>query len=190
MRTDELAAQLGRSAQAVYVHAQALGLKKSAAYLASEAPHRNKTRNAGCFRKGLTPWNKGRKGYCVPGSEKGWFKKGEKPLNTWKPIGTETVTKDGYLVRKVSDNGGYNNDDWKFVHHLVWEKKHGPVPPGHVLGFRNGNKRDFRLSNLVLRSFAENMRLNTIHRYPAELKKTIRALGKLRRTIRRKDEEN
>lgn len=189
-RTKDLAKRFGRPIYSVHNHAHALGLKKSDAFLKTECYRYNGQGGiAYRFPKGHKPWNAGMKGLNHPGSRRTQFKKGGKPLNTWKPIGTETVTKDGYLVRKVTDFGGYNNDDWKFVHHLVWEKRRGPVPPGHVLGFKNGNKRDFRFSNLVLRTFAENMRLNTIHRYPVELKKTIRALAKLRRTIRRKEDE-
>jgi len=65
----------------------------------------------------------------------------------------------------------------------VWEEAGGEVPPGHVLVFRNGNKRDIRPENLELITRAENARRNSIHRYPPELRAAMRTAGKLRRKI-------
>ncbi|HBR31935.1 MAG TPA: HNH endonuclease, partial [Clostridiales bacterium] len=42
----------------------------------------------GRFPKGHIPANKGKKGFHVPGSEKGWFKEGHMPINH-KPVGSE-----------------------------------------------------------------------------------------------------
>jgi hypothetical protein len=191
-RSDAIGRDLGRPTHQVYQTAARLGLHKSKAYLKSGLPDINKKGNAGSFSKGHSSWNKGRKGFHTPGSEKGWFKKGQKPANTWKPIGTEVVTKDGYLVRKVTDVGGYNNDDWKFVHHLVWEKHSGRrVPPGHALIFKNGNKRDFRFSNLELITRRELMQKNTFHNYPQPIKDIIHVRAALTRAINeRKKHEN
>nr|WP_288356107.1 HNH endonuclease signature motif containing protein [uncultured Pseudomonas sp.] len=87
-------------------------------------------------------------------------------------------SKEGYLQRKVTDTG-YPPRDWKGVHILLWEEAHGPVPSGHCLAFRDGNKRNITLENLELITRAERMRRNTIHRYPPELKGAIRTLGRL-----------
>ena len=62
------------------------------------------TGRTGCFRRGQVPPNKGQKGYCAPGSEKGWFKPGVRQgvaTKLYQPIGTERVSKDGYRERKV-----------------------------------------------------------------------------------------
>ena len=56
----------------------------------------------GHFEKGHIPANKGKKGYCSPGSEKGWFKNGQMPHNH-VPVGTEAMTTDGYLKIKVAE---------------------------------------------------------------------------------------
>lgn len=51
------------------------------------------------------------------------------------------------------------------------------------MAFRDGDRRNVTLDNLECVSRAENMRRNTIHRYPPELKQAIRAVAKLRRTL-------
>ena len=106
---------------AVKNRATTLGLKKDPGYMASKP---------GCFRPGQTSWNKGLS--YQPGGRiaENQFKPGHKP-QTWVPVGTEAVDKDGYLKLKVSDDrtvpSRYN---WKFVHVMKWEEYHGqPVPP-------------------------------------------------------------
>lgn len=137
---------------AVKNRATTLGLKKDPGYMASKP---------GCFRPGQTSWNKGLS--YQPGGRiaENQFKPGHKP-QTWVPVGTEAVDKDGYLKLKVSDDrtvpSRYN---WKFVHVMKWEEYHGqPVPPKHVVRLKDGNKRNFERENLVLVSMAENAILN------------------------------
>lgn len=98
------------------------------------------------------------------------------------PIGTERVTDDGIRQRKVRDDGPTHRR-WKSVHAITWEEAHGEVPAGHLVVFRDRNTQNIELGNLELVSRAENMRRNTIHRYPPELKSTIRQLSKLKRAI-------
>ena len=43
-------------------------------------------------------------------------------------------------------------------HRVVWEKAHGPIPPGMVVHHKNHDKRDNRLENLELMSRAEHAR--------------------------------
>ncbi|MNR41009.1 hypothetical protein D3C85_1593470 [compost metagenome] len=71
----------------------------------------------------------------------------------------------------------------KSVHSLIWEEANGEIPTGHIVVFRDRNSQHLVLENLELVSRAENMRRNTIHRYPPELKDTIRLLGKLKKKI-------
>lgn len=37
-----------------------------------------------------------------------------------------------------------------YLHHVVWEKANGPIPPGHKPAFRDGNHRNCALENLEL----------------------------------------
>lgn len=64
----------------------------------------------GRFEKGLIPHNKGQKGVCAKGAEKGWFKKGQIPINH-KPVGSERITKDGYIMLKVAEP-----NKWRLKH--------------------------------------------------------------------------
>lgn len=189
--TKTLAERLGVSAAAVYSKAYGLGLKKSKAYLDSPAACRlDGFVGSSCrFKKGHKPHNAGKKGWQAGGNaRKTQFQpghRGGKAAALYKPIGSERITMDGYLQRKVND-GMPLQQRWKMVHNLIWEEAMGSIPKGHIVVFRNGNKQDLCVENLELISRAENMRRNTIHRYPPELKSTIRLAGKLRRAI---DEE-
>lgn len=188
--TGQIARDLGRPTHRVLAKAQALGLRKSDEHRARigqrcgqevqefGAAHR--------FAKGMTPWNKGQKGRPSTGRMKETqFRKGNRP-HTWVPVGTEQV-RDGYLWRKVTDFGGRH--DWKQVHVMLWEEHNGPIPDGQILCFKDGNKQNIVLDNLEPITRAERMRRNTIHRYPPELKDAIRAVGKLKRTIREIEHE-
>ena len=69
-----------------------------------------------------------------------------------KPIGTERVSRDGYVEVKVADRPSRQdcNDNWRMRHHLVWEEANGePVPPHTVIVFADGDKRNFDPGNLV-----------------------------------------
>lgn len=188
-QTADLAKKLGRSLSSVYQHARSLGLGKTdAAKRKYGCWFSGKEGAAYRFKKGHKTWNAGKKGWQAGGGAKDTqFKKGQKPVNTWLPIGTEVTDPDGYLKRKVADTGN-RRKDWKFVHVILWEKLKGPIPRGHFVVFKNRNNADIRLRNLMLVDRAEHMKRNTIYRYPPELVRTIKALAKLRRKIDEKQE--
>jgi hypothetical protein len=193
--TREIAATLGRTLTTVYQQARALGLEKSEAYLASPAACRlRRGDNIGAayrFKPGQVPANKGlrRPGWSPGRMKETQFKKGVRggvAEKLWKPIGTERISKDGYLERKI------NNDlplqrRWRAVHLILWEEAHGPLPAGYAVAFKNGDKSDIRLDNLELITRAELMQRNTIHHLPTELKEVIHLKGRLLRRIRRKE---
>jgi hypothetical protein len=178
-----------RDERAIYSKASSMGLARSAEYMASEHACRlRKGDNVGAefrFRPGQTPWNKGMAGLQFEGSKPTQFKKGNRP-HTWAPIGTEQI-RDGYLWRKITDNGGRH--DWRQVHVMLWEEHHGPLPTGLILVFRDRNKTNIQIDNLELITRAENCRRNSIHRYPPELKEVIRLQKKVERAIRKRADE-
>lgn len=203
--TEDVARQLGRTLRAVYARAKQAGLAKSAAYLASPAACRLGHGQGGAtrFAKGHVPANKGlrRPGWGPGRMKESQFKKGERrgvANRVWKPIGTERITVDGYLERKVHDDApeGVTQQEanrlrqrrWRLVHLIVWEEANGPVPRGYAVTFKNGDKRDIRLDNLTLITRRELMKRNSIHNLPKPLAQTIQLLGALNRQIRKRKE--
>jgi hypothetical protein len=187
----EIAVQLGRRASQVYTRADKLGLKKepqavrAAAQRAIANPEHGGRQH--WFKAGNQAWNSGKNFNAGGNAPKSRFKPGHTP-HTIKPIGTVRVSQN-LLAVKLSDTG-YTNHDWANLHVLVWQSQHGPVPPGHLVIFADGNTRNFADSNLLLVSRVENMRRNSIHtRLPRELKRTVMALGRLKRKIREKQDQ-
>lgn len=190
--TAAIAARLGRPVSRVYAKASHLGLHKSAAYLASPAAHRldGVVGTASRFQKGQAPANKGlrRPGWHRGRMRETQFQKGVRQgvaVHLYQPIGTERLSKEGYLQRKVNDDFPLQAR-WKAVHTLVWEAANGPVPKSYALVFKNGDKRDIRLDNLELLSRADLMRRNTYHRYPKEIALAIQMRGALVRSINKR----
>ncbi len=107
------------------------------------------------IKPGNVPLNKGTKG--LTGANKTSFKKGQKPPN-WVPIGSERITKDGYIQIKIQE--GKNQHNWRGKHILIWEEYNGPVPKGHKIIFGDGNKCNFDINNLILVTNAQMARLN------------------------------
>ncbi|SEQ44799.1 HNH endonuclease [Treponema bryantii] len=136
----------------------------------------------GHFEKGHVPANKGKKGYCAPGSEKGWFKKGQMPHNH-VPVGTEVMTTDGYLKIKVAEP-----KQWRFKHIMVWEKHNGKVPEGCMISFKDGNHYNCSIENLMCITRNENAILNhqKLRSESAEQTETAVILAKLKHKIQQK----
>ena len=82
------------------------------------------------------------KGTRIPGSEKGWFKKGQMPHNHLE-VGAKAVTKDGYIRVKIAEP-----NYWEFLHLLVWQEANGPIPQDHNIIFLDNNKQNCSLENL------------------------------------------
>ena len=190
MLTSKIAAQLGVSLVQAYSKAAKLGLKKSEAFRASpESCRLRRGDNVGAatrFKPGNQTWNAGMKGLDMgPRSHATRFKKGERrgaAARNWVPIGSERITDDGYLQRKLTDTG-YPPRDWVAVHIIVWTEHHGPVPKGCTVTFKDGNRANVDIANLELLTRRELMARNTVHNYPPELRKVIRLKAVLTRKI-------
>lgn len=152
-----------------------------------------KTGRTGCFVEGNVPPNKGKKGFYAPGSEKGWFKKGNRP-HTYKGPGHEYVDKDGYVYIIVEDGVRYPSCPNRTTrpvlkHRLLWEKKHGSIPNGRVLKCLDGDKTNCDPSNWELIPRALLPRLagrwhQPFDSAPAELKPTLLAIAKVEHAAR------
>lgn len=111
-----------------------------------------------------------------------FFKPGHKLTQAYK-VGTII-----YCQQNPGKNGPWYKQiklitGWKLYHRHVWEKKHGPVPAGHVVTFKDGDSRNCRITNLMVITHAQAMARNTIQRFPKELQGQIKALSLLTRKI-------
>jgi hypothetical protein len=133
----------------------------------------------GRFQKMHIPANKGQKGYHAPGSEKGWFKKGNTPKNH-RQVGSERVDVDGYTLVKTAEP-----NVWELKHKLIWEEKNGRVPEGHILTFLDGNKANITLDNLIIISMAESLEMNRskLRSDNSEFTKTGVLIARIKTTI-------
>lgn len=93
------------------------------------------------FKSGHATWNKGLHG--VNGFSPTRFKKGNRP-QTWKPVGSERVNREGLIEIKVAEPR-----TWRPKQRVIWEAANGPLPSGHVVLFADRNPRNFDLENLL-----------------------------------------
>jgi hypothetical protein len=151
-----------------------------------------KTGRTGQFVKGVRRAdNPARKGHHAAGCEKGWFQKGVRggmATRLYKPIGTERITKDGYIERKVNDDLPLQKR-WQPVQRIAWEAINGPLPDGHSLKCLDGNRQNVDPSNWIAIPRALLPRLNGIHgrdydKAPAELQPLILAITQLEHAAR------
>ncbi len=184
----DLAKHLKCKKSSVENRAQRLGLKKDKAFIADIARERSSDPKHPMhkykFTKGVVPPNKGKKQSeymtveAIERNKATRFKKGHTPHNH-RPIGYERITKDGYRERKVEEPNIF-----KLVHRLVWEENYGEIPEGCNIQFRDGNRANCEINNLYIISRKNQMKQNTIHNYPDNLKKAIRLNSKLNRLIK------
>lgn len=138
--------------------------------------HHLNTGRTGQFQKGQEPPNKGKKGICAAGCEKTWFKKGHIPAN-YRPVGSERVNVDGYIEVKVADP-----NKWKLKHRVVWESVNGKIPKGCIIIFRDNNKTNTNIDNLLLIKRGTHAVLNHtgLCEYSGEFKETAICIAELK----------
>lgn len=191
-KTESIAVDLGMTARGVYQKAAQLGLKKTQTYMESpDACRLRRGDNVGAayrFKPGIQVWNKGMKGLHI-GGEATQFKKGHlggRAADVVQPIGAVRISKDGYLQRKINNDLPFQKR-WRGVHILVWEEINGPLPAGHAICFKDGNKQNVAIENLELVSRADLMRRNTYHQYGKEIAQVIQLKGQITRQINRRE---
>lgn len=134
---------------------------------------RNKIKSGltGWYQRGHEPGNKGKKweDYIPPerleevrkAAAPTQFKKGQKPPNEL-PIGAIVINSYGYKLRKKQMTGTLW-ERWEFLHRAVWEEHNGPIPEGMVVSFRDSNKLNCDISNLMLITKGENAAMSRKH---------------------------
>ena len=97
-----------------------------------------------CTRQGWSNGNTGR------------FEKGHQ-LNKKYEIGEEYLDAYGYMVIKTSLTG---RDRHQQKHRWLWEQANGRVPEDHYVSFKDGDKTNITLDNLILLNKRELACLN------------------------------
>ena len=82
------------------------------------------------------------------------FKKGNKPKN-YRPIGSERITKAGYIEVKVADP-----NKWETKNKIIYKQYYGDIPKGHKVIYADGNKLNNDINNLILVSNSEELIMN------------------------------
>jgi hypothetical protein len=163
----------GRTYSSITGHANVLGIKKSDLFFSLGMGGRiSNSNNIGIdtrFKINKPGWNKGKKQSDYMSPEKiertkaTRFKKGQDPHNT-VPIGTERISKDGYVEIKIRHlkNGDANNKNFVSKHRMIYQEHFGPIPDNYNVEFIDGNRMNFEPSNFILRSKTENFLKNTM----------------------------
>lgn len=196
--TVDLAQVLGTSIKRVLAKANAMGLHKSIEVISATARERTLRPDHGSRRTqikpGQAPWNKGKPGSCGthPHCRATQFKPGMRP-HTWVPIGSHRVV-DGIVERKTSDEPGTHSKRWTPVTRLVWQAAHGPVPEGHSIVFRAGqrttNPDEITVDKLECLSRQQLMHRNSYHtNLPPELARVVQLRGVLSRAINQRTKD-
>ena len=184
-----IAKKLNRSLGSIYSQAKLQNLKKTEEFNRSESSGRMKDGEFGKasrFQKNHVSFNTGKKWddfMTIQGkanSLRTTFKKGHLPKNTLHDgmitTRTDSKTKRTYKFIRIALG------KWQMLHVYNWEQVNGKLPKDKILAFK-GSTDDCSLDNLILITRAENMKRNSIQRYPEEIKQTIRVLTKLKKTI-------
>lgn len=128
------------------------------------------------IKKGSKPLNKGKKWddfmskEAQERSRTTTFKKGHLPKNTLRDkvitIRYDHKNRGGAAYKYIRISLG----KWMPLHKYYWEEKHGPIPAGHCLWFKDGNSLNCDLSNLELITRGENLARNSVDRLAGNVK--------------------
>ena len=191
---------LNRHSGSIVHRAGMLKIEKNPDYLIEITKHLgNGLKKSGAahrFKKGFEPKNKGLKqtDYMTPEAiEKTIstrFKSGQKVHN-------EGADGDIRIRHPHKKRGGkpykfirISKGKWLHLHVYNWIQENGPVPKGFIVAFKNADTMNCDISNLEVLTRAENMKRNAIHNYPEEIKTTLRLISKVKRKIKKYEEQN
>ncbi|MBV5338166.1 MAG: HNH endonuclease [Deltaproteobacteria bacterium] len=168
----ELTSELNQAFQSDFKMSQLVAFVKN---------HNIVSGRTGRYSKGSIPRNKGTKG--LTSRNRTTFSTGQIPPNR-KPLGAERICrKDGFILIKIAEPNPYTpaKTRYKHKHVWVWEQANGPVPEGHAVVFKDSNKLNCELDNLMLLTRTELLSIN-LHGYremPVELKPVILSIAKI-----------
>ncbi len=191
----ELAPLLNRQPKAIWQRAYDLGIRKSRDWLAERARQANLREDHGGrahrFQPGNKPWNRDTEFNAGGRSPETRYAPGNRSgmaVALWQPIGALRL-KDGYLERKINDDFPIHRR-WRGEHLVIWEAVNGPLPKGHAIVFKDGDRTNITMDNLELVTRRELMLRNTVHRHGPEIAALSQLRGALARQINRRTQAN
>ena len=129
--------------------------------------HGIKSGCTGWYQKGHPPGTKGKKQEdyiknpdALARAKATRFKKGDRPGNEL-PVGAVVVNSAGYKIRKKQMEGSLW-ERWEFLHRAVWEENNGPIPEGMVVIFKDNDKLNCDIENLMLVTKGESCALTRL----------------------------
>jgi len=108
----------------------------------------------GQFRKGKTPWNKGKNGYM--GANKTSFKKGSVPKNT-VPVGTITIRQQKNEPQPRKRIKVAEPNKWEPYSRFVWKMNFGDIPDGNIIRHKDGMQLNDDPENLESLTRAQHL---------------------------------
>lgn len=139
--------------------------------------HKIKTGRDTRFVPGQPAYNKGKKvsPEVYAKMERTMFKKGNIPTNH-RPVGSERINVDGYIEYKYAEP-----NKWILKHKMIWQQVFGDVPEGYVIVFKDQNKLNCNIDNLMLvnRKYMPTMSRMNLFTNDAETNETCVNLVKL-----------
>jgi len=174
----------GLSKAIVYKIARKNGIEKSEEFKQKQRENVLKHGANNRYTKGRIPENKGKKWdeFMSPEGQqkslKTCFKKGNTPHNH-RPVCSERINVYGYIEIKTQEPNVF-----ELKHRVIWEQHNGAIPKGCNIQFKDGNRQNCAIENLYMISRENQVRENSIHNYPEDVKKAIRTVSKLSRTIK------
>ena len=143
------------------------------------------------FKKGFTPVNKGKKmsNELKDKVKHTFFKKGNMPHNSYsQESGVITIRTDkrgnDYQFIKLA------HGVWEPLHRHVWQQANGAIPKDYIIIFKDFNTMNCQLQNLDCITKSDNMKRNTIHNLPEEIKANIDLTRLLNRKIKKLTNNN
>lgn len=172
----QLAERMGRSFTGIMGRLGAMGL---------EIPLklREERKAQGMIKTGNVPHNKG---LTMPLEtynkvKRTFFLKGHQPHNTKE--------KNGVVSNRVDKNGRKYNfirvsiGKWIPLARYVWEEKHGALPKGSIVVFKDGNANNCLVENLEAITRKQNVLRNSLYRFGPDIALSFRLLKKLKRKV-------
>lgn len=139
-----------------------------------------KRKKACQFKKGQTPFTKGKKqteymsDSAIERTKATRFKKGSLPHNYKNG---EHLTKDGYVMLSLGES------KTRLKHVYEWEKINGKLPKGHCLACLDGDKTNTNPKNWKLITRVENMYNNSKMNYPKEIIPSLVLINKISKSL-------